>query len=430
MVALKGAPRLLMLASILCALVLFSAPEANAAEVSIGDDVRIGAGEAIPDDMYAQASQVTIDGSVHGDVVALADHVVINGTVDGSVWTLARTVQVNGHVGGSVRAVALSLGVGAPAVVDRDLVVGGYSLTTAPGSTIQGDLWAWTYQAQHAGSIGRSYVGRHTGLELDGRVGGDADVEVGAPTNNTSFNPAYVLPDVSDTPTVAPGLSISNQAVIGGELNVRSGESSSAAPNAFQQFTTAILNFGRQLLPLLLTCALILWRWPTKLVGAADTVAACPWTSFGWGIVLVVAVLIAVYCIAIVALAAVALSAVAGVPSLTLVTAGAAGVTVSALLLTLFVFWAWVSKVVFGVALMTWIARLLNRAPIDRSRLLSVVGTVTVAAIVAVTAAIPLAGTVVDSFIALVALGGLVVQGGYVVRPLFGVHSVSPRSAL
>jgi cytoskeletal protein CcmA (bactofilin family) len=430
MVAVKGVRRRpIVLALVICALVLVSAPGAMAAEVSTGKDVHVAAGETVPDDVYAQASQVTIDGTVYGDLVALADDVVINGDVDGSVWTLARTVQVNGRVMGSVHAIAISLAMGPPAEVNRDVVVGGYSVTTAPGSTIQGDVWAWTYQAQLAGSIGRNYVGRHAGLELDGRIGGNAQVEVGAPTSNTSFNPAYVLPDVGDVPTVAPGLSVSNQADIAGGLSVQSGETPAVAPDTLHEFMTSILNLARGLVPLLLTCALLLRFWPTQLVMAAKTVTECPGASLGWGIVLVVGVLLAAYCVAILALSAGAICAAAGVPSLAVVTAGAAGVSVVSVLLAVFVIGAWVSKVVCGVAMASWVLRRFGRTPVGRPVRESVIGTLAAAVIVAVTASIPVVGLTVGSLIGLVGLGACLLQSGYVLRPPFGVQSVSPRSA-
>jgi hypothetical protein len=110
------------------------------------------------------------------------------------------------------------------------------------------------------------------------------------------------------------------------------------------------------------------------------------------------------------------------------VTGGAAGVTASGVLLALFVFGAWVSKVVFGGALMTWVARPFNRTPNTCPRLASVLGTLTVAAVVAMTASIPLIGLAVDTSIALVGLGAVVVQSRYGLTPPLREQSVSPRS--
>src|SRR5712672_2674330 len=112
MAAPKGPPRPLMLAVAACTLMLVSAPGVLAAQISTADDVRVAAGETIPDDVYAQSRRVTINGTVRGDVVALADYVVIDGDIEGSVWTLARTVQLNGRVAGSVHAIAISLAMG------------------------------------------------------------------------------------------------------------------------------------------------------------------------------------------------------------------------------------------------------------------------------------------------------------------------------
>jgi cytoskeletal protein CcmA (bactofilin family) len=432
MVALKGPRCLIVLAAVVCAALLLGAPAARAAEIANGDVVRVGVGEQIDDDLYAQAAEVTIDGTVRGDVIVVAEHLVINGNVDGSVWALARTVQLNGRVAGSLRTLGISLALGAPASVDRDVVVGGYSVTTAYGSSIRGDVLAWTYQALHAGSIARNYLGRNTALELDGGIGGYARVEVGGPTSNTSFNPAYVLPDVSDVPTVARGLTIGNQAHIAEGITILDSETPAPPPGAPQQVATSLLDFSRGLIPLLVTSVVLSWIWPRRLVVAADTAAGCPGASLGCGIALVVGVLLAIYCIVIVALAVVAFSVGAGLPGLAVTISGALVVSAGGTLFALFVLWALVSKVVLGFALITRVkGPVLTRASNTYPRLAGLIGTVMIAGLLALTASIPLVGVALDSLIALVGIGALVLaQAPHVLTRSLRIQSVSPRSAL
>ncbi len=64
--------------------VLLQPDSALALEFRVGEDIVIGAGEVIDDDLYLLGETVTINGTVNGDILANGWKVVLNGEVGGS----------------------------------------------------------------------------------------------------------------------------------------------------------------------------------------------------------------------------------------------------------------------------------------------------------------------------------------------------------
>lgn len=154
-----------------------SAAPSPAAETSNSEFVIIPEGDVFPEDLYAGAIRVVIEGTLDGDLIAFAaEELVINGTVTGSVTAVTPSVTVNGVVGESLRVTANSLDVTGD--VDGDVVAAVFDADLSPTSTVGGDalLWAWTAQA--LGTIGGDLSGSQRFLDVAGDVGGDLDVSV------------------------------------------------------------------------------------------------------------------------------------------------------------------------------------------------------------------------------------------------------------
>ena len=79
---------------------------------------------------------------------------------------------------------------------------------------INKDLFAGAYQVLLSGDVGRDINVSAAAVEINGSVGGDATVSVAEPGGQTYYGP--LPPGVSQM--VNPGLRISDQAQIGGEL--------------------------------------------------------------------------------------------------------------------------------------------------------------------------------------------------------------------
>jgi cytoskeletal protein CcmA (bactofilin family) len=147
-----------------------------------GNDVRIGAGETIPHDLYLAGSSVTIDGTVQGDVAAGAQRVVINGTIEGDLWAGAESVTVNGRVGGDVRVGVNTLNINGE--IGRNVLVFGNEASITAQGRVAGDLVAFTATTVNAGQIGGDVSGETATFENAGRIGGREIITVAPDTED------------------------------------------------------------------------------------------------------------------------------------------------------------------------------------------------------------------------------------------------------
>jgi cytoskeletal protein CcmA (bactofilin family) len=164
-------------ASILGAVLLLPSLPAMAAETSNSEFVIIPEGDVFPEDLYAGAIRVVVDGTLEGDLIAFAaEEIVINGVVTGSVTAIAPTITIAGEVGGSVRGAANRLEVSGE--IGGDLVAAVFRAELTPSSTVDGDVLLWAWNARVLGSIRMDLTGSQRHLELAGSVGGDVEVSV------------------------------------------------------------------------------------------------------------------------------------------------------------------------------------------------------------------------------------------------------------
>jgi len=167
-----------LLLAILVGAVLFSvATPAMAAQTSSSEFVIIREGDVFPEDLYAGAIRVIVEGTLEGDLVAFsAEEIVIEGTVTGSVTAVTPRLVVNGEVGESVRFVGTDLEVGGE--IGGDLVATALDADLAASSDISGDVLLWSWDALVLGTVGGDLGGTQRDLDLAGDIGGDVDVSV------------------------------------------------------------------------------------------------------------------------------------------------------------------------------------------------------------------------------------------------------------
>jgi len=256
---------------------------ARAADFRSGDNVVIGAEEVIDDDLFVSGGRVEVNGTVRGDLLAAGAEVIVNGDVEGSLAIAGQTLVVNGTIGGSVYGGAYSLSIGPEAEVGRNVYFGGFSLMTESGSTIGRSLYTGTYQTIHNGEVANNVEVGSAALEINGRVGGDVRGEVADPEATT--RPVFMPGFPGAVAIIDPGLRVSNQAEIGGDVDVtvtQVDEDGAAGTLAFALETTLRQRLG-EFIALLIVGGILLRFWPGLMRRAGAETQARPLPSAGRG---------------------------------------------------------------------------------------------------------------------------------------------------
>lgn len=200
-------------------LVLSSAGTAFATDIRSGESVIVAQGEVIDDDLVIFAETIMINGTINGDLVAFGTTVSVNGTVNGSAMLAGQTIRVNGEINGTVYSGGAEIILGPNALIERNVMIGGYSLQAQPGSVIARDLTMGGMQAVLAGKIGRDVQFAGQALELNGQVGRNVLAEIADPDQTP-----FVMNLGPNMPAaIASGLRVGREAQINGQLSYFSG---------------------------------------------------------------------------------------------------------------------------------------------------------------------------------------------------------------
>lgn len=280
-------------------------PSAAALQAISQQEVIIAADEVIEDDLIVGADTFVLDGTVKGDLIVGATTITINGTVEGDLMAGGQNVVVNGRVLDDIRIAGAALTLGSAAHVGDDMIALGYSFETMPESSVAGNLYFAGAQSRLAGSVTHDVWVEAGGLELLGYVGGDVEATVDTAEATPAFPPFAFTPNMPTIPTFAWGLTIGEQANIGGDLNYHS-------PTTFQvpvgtvvgsvtneivavtadetappaTFSLAwFLNHLQRLIGLLVVGVLLVWLLPRYVATVNNDLWTRPWASLGWGIV-------------------------------------------------------------------------------------------------------------------------------------------------
>jgi cytoskeletal protein CcmA (bactofilin family) len=268
-------------------------------------------GEVIDDDVLIAGNNVVINGTVNGDVFAFGSTVTLNGVVNGSVFAGAQNVVMNGEVAGSLFVGASALDLGSDAVIGRNVLFGVFSMSAAQGSSVGRDVIGAGYQTMLAGEVERDVKVSVAALELAGTVGRNVEATVEGP-GEAGQTPTFFGPPGAP-PMIAPGIRVSSDAKIGGELSYTSSVaqpgSISAAPEGGIVYSTPqpgeagrpaeprgvdvgvfgwILDRVRTLITLLLLGGLALWLLPDLFNQLVEKARSQPAPATGWGFVTVI----------------------------------------------------------------------------------------------------------------------------------------------
>jgi cytoskeletal protein CcmA (bactofilin family) len=298
----------------------------------IDDDGNLAANETINDDLFITGNNVIVDGTVNGTVIAAGNRVVVNGTINGdlfmfgtdvilseggkvsgNLFSAARYVEVRGNVGGSVFGGSAGITIGNNAKIGRNVYYGGYSFESMAGSSVNTDAFLGVYQAILNGDIKRNVRVSAGALEINGSIGGDVVAEVSSPESGDSGS-WFITMQPALPPAIRPGLRISPQAVIGGDLKYTSPSDQSSAiqgrpagqiiyqtpvpsetdqkPSTAQPprgffalpIVKTVINLLRNLITLLLLGGLALWLIPNPFQRMVDEANRQPLASTGVGL--------------------------------------------------------------------------------------------------------------------------------------------------
>ena len=291
----------------------------------VDDDVFLS-GDAVRMDgtvkgmLVASGNTITINGTVNGDVFAFGNRVVVSegAVVDGNLFGGASSVEVHGQVGGSVAVGSATLAVGEGAAVARNLYYGGYALEAAQNTTVGRSLYSATYQTKLAGDVAMNVGIAAAAVELTGKVGGDAVVDLGDTRPGDpapQMGPYFAYPGAPQLPpALQPGLRMGPKAEVGGKLTYTSGQPMTgvesavqggvvyqtpvpnqkepAAPvnaprtgaNYFNMFLRWLLGVVRNLLTLLLMGLLAVRFVPRVVAGSMEQTQAKPGHAAGYGL--------------------------------------------------------------------------------------------------------------------------------------------------
>jgi cytoskeletal protein CcmA (bactofilin family) len=280
-----------------------------AVESRSGNEVVIGPNEVIEDDLYVTANEVVVEGTVEGDLIAFGNSIAVDGTVDGDLIGAGQSVKIGGTVEDDARIAGQTLLLDEGAEVEDDLIAAGFSLENVPDSVVGGTLLYAGYQALLQGSISEDVNAAANGLELGGEVGANVDAVVDGEDGSP---PSFLFAPQADVPTVDSGLTLTDSAVIGGNLTYESstearidpqaqiegeviGEERSAEEEEEEDtytFADAVFDNLRSFVALLLVGLILIWIAPNWVRRRAGTVLDRPLASLGWGVLGLVAFLV------------------------------------------------------------------------------------------------------------------------------------------
>ena len=282
----------------------------------IEDDLYLGATTVIVDgvikgDLYAGAESITINGTIEGDLVTGAQTIILNGTVEGDVMAFGQSVVINGTVGDDLRSGAAAIQFGEEAVVTDDLLFGGASLELMPGAQVGGDLLVGGAQVLVEGDVAGNLQVGSSAFELTGSVGGNVTAYVDTPAEGDDYMPPmFYGPQMNiSMPSVKPGITITSNAKIDGDLTYTATSDLDFPPSAIDGSTTRkepqmvneferpvpptpqqvagfwFIRLLRTIITLLALGMLMQWLFPNFLASAEYKLQTETWASLGWGVV-------------------------------------------------------------------------------------------------------------------------------------------------
>lgn len=273
------------------ALVLLLCLPAHGLVVRTGDDVTIGRGEVVDDDLVAFAQRIDVQGTVRGDIIAFAQVVNIGGVIYGTVFTGASDVEITTERVNSVWAAGSRVDI--CGTVNHNVIIAGGNLDVCDGARIGRELHAYGGRLDLGGAVAGMTKGGIGTFTMSGSSGG-LELDAGTVTLHSS---ARVFGDLvvesEKEPQIAEG------AVITGETRFEMPERGEEAKEAGSALVTAIAFFVAIMRIVIFIAKVIVGIILIALVYGfvrriMDTLIKKPWKSLGWGFLGLIVIPVAV----------------------------------------------------------------------------------------------------------------------------------------
>lgn len=195
----------------------------RAAEFLNGKEVVIAADDTWEGDVYIFAQSAKVEGTVKGDLVVYAQSLYVSGTVEGGLIAAGQEILLEGTYGRTCRIACQAAKVGAGTQMKRDLVAACYSLEIEKGTAIDGDVVYAGFQAMLGGTIKEDVWAAVNRAEITGKI--ERELSITTDSNQQQGPPPnqfWQQMNLVSIPVVSPGLTIHEDATIGGKLTYHS----------------------------------------------------------------------------------------------------------------------------------------------------------------------------------------------------------------
>lgn len=207
-----------------------------------GADIYVGPNEVVNTNLYAVGGIVDIEGTVRGNVVAIGASVIVPGVVTGDLNATGGVVTIPGRVNGEVRTASVTATING--TVGNDVTLSGGRLSIGPRARIAQDVLVVGQSARIDGKVGQNVRVYANDLAISGSVAGNVRA-------------------------VVRTLSLTNGAVVGGNLTYTSPQEAVIAPGAIVRGTAVHHTLPTPLKELGHTAMVsqISFSWPATEVG-------------------------------------------------------------------------------------------------------------------------------------------------------------------
>ncbi|MGA1839865.1 MAG: hypothetical protein ACMUIU_04485 [bacterium] len=273
----------LVLFSIFFLLLIFSGTPSPAFEFRRGDNVTIASGEVVDDDLYIAGEVLLIDGVINGDLWAFGKAIIISGEVKGSILAAAESINISAHSVHTIRAACRSLHISSD--IDGDVIAGAAEVNIAGTASIKGDLLFGAGRTRIDGLIGSDVLGGSGMIHIGDVIKGNVKLRAGEITLSPSSDIKGDFTYISEKEA-----NIQEGALIEGsvthKLPIVKAKRKGAPVAVFLLIIPRILFF----LMALITGLVIILLAPKLLRSISESIGISPWTSLGWGAVILFAI--------------------------------------------------------------------------------------------------------------------------------------------
>lgn len=259
--------------------------------IKSGDEVVVGEGEVIDDDLVAFAQEVDIRGRVRGDVYAFAQDVTVGGEIDGTIITGARDIAITTTHARTVWAAGGEVDICGN--VSNNVIMVGGRLSVCDDARIGKELRAYGGKLALRGTVtGMTHGGVGT-FVMSGSSGGIqlAAEEVKLQSGATVLGDFAVKSEKE--PEIDDGVVITGETILDITEEMEEVEEAKSALVAFIAFFVAFIRIIIFITMVIVGIILIAIS-QTFVRRIMDTLIQKPWQSLGWGFLGLIAIPVAV----------------------------------------------------------------------------------------------------------------------------------------